>query len=163
MKRSGRLNRYTQLRSATGLARKALTPTRRKPAVPDKVRAMLWHRSSGICEIGLDGCTRWADDPSHRKGSKAGGRKGAAKVLHDSLANVLAACRPCHIEITSAAEPRLSEYRHTGLLLEEWQDPAEVPVTSPALVWLYGGPVWLTDTGPVLLVPADRFNDEEGA
>lgn len=152
MKRGGPLKRNTPLRrTAWGryneIARKAWTRKPGTPAVPKATKTALMLRAENLCEIGLDGCNRWAVDPSHRKGSKQGGRRGRAKEVHDRLSNLLAACRSCHDEITSAVEPRLTFYRETGLLLEEHQDPAEEMVNSPALTALYGGPVYLTDTG----------------
>lgn len=149
MKPGGPLKRYVPL------ARKAFKPKRRQPAVPDDVRALLLERSGGWCEIRLEGCQGRGVDPSHRKGSKAGGRKGAAKQAHDVASNALWACRSCHNDITSASGERLEFARDTGLLVLEHEDPAEVPVTLPQY-----GPVYLTDCGG--LWPADLTPIHEG-
>ncbi len=174
MKRSGPLKRHkaltpkSPLRRLTELTRQAWDrkpsvpkPKRRRSAVPPATRDLLWHRSSGLCELGLDGCWRRATDPHHRITCKAGGRHRAARVRHDRLSNLLAGCRHCHDAVTSAHGPRLEEYRDTGLVLEEWQEPAEVPVTSPALLWLYGGPVLLGDHGAVTVLDLSPLDPPE--
>lgn len=73
-----------------------------------------------------------------------GGRKGAAKVAHDVLSNILHACRPCH----SLTHANPTDAYDLGLMLREWQDPTAEPV-------LYRGERrWLTDGGMVLVAAA---------
>jgi hypothetical protein len=155
VKRSSSISRYTSLvRTAWQRKPSVPKPRRRRPAVPPAIRDALRERSGGLCEIGLpECCTRWAVDPHHRLASKTGGRRGRAKVAHDQLCNLVATCRQCHQEITSATEPRLSEYRDLGVILQEHEDPWDTLLSTPAMVRLHGGPVYLADSGVV--VPAD--------
>ncbi len=114
------------------------------PRVPAKVRAALAVRSEGLCEIGQQGCTRWAVEYSHRKKVGAGGRKRAARTVHDVLSNALHACWHCH-RIGGHANPGLAY--DMGWMLREHQNPLAVPV-------LYRGS-WrfLDDAGRVLTDP----------
>lgn len=161
MKRSGRLQRTTELTRKTPLravawsvpdsarsvshqrqARRQATPKRRpavKPAIPAKVRIALALRSGGRCEMALPGCTGQATDPAHRIRTGMGGRKGAAKAAHDVLSNLIHACRHCHS--WTHAEPTAA--RRLGLMLRDGDNP----LTEPC-VYL-GSRCWLADDGSV--------------
>lgn len=160
MKRSEPLKRLTPLTAKSPLRRNAwlrevspkraasagnaAKPNRPQPAVSAATRKALAARSGGWCEMALPGCAGRAADPAHRNGRGMGGRKGAAKELHDRLSNVLHACRRCH-ETTHWAPAWACRL---GLMLRTGQDPAAVPV-------LYRG-VWvlLADDGAVVAVEA---------
>lgn len=159
------LRRKTPLRAGKGMVRKAWIvpervrsaphrspkPQRRRPvgsSIPDKVRKALALRSGGACEVQAPGCDGWAVDPSHRKGTGAGGRKGAAAVRHHVLSNLLHACRGCHSGIH--AMPAVAYWK--GWMLREGEDPHEVPA-------LYRGNwVLLDDSGAV--TPTTRTTAE---
>jgi hypothetical protein len=117
-------------------------------AIPAAIKNALIERSGGMCEAQLDGCNGRAIDPHHRKNSKNGGRKGAAKTAHDVLSNLLDLCRSCHEQVTSTHGERRRFALDTGLICLEHEDPAEVPVTIARY-----GPVLLSDEGGVW--PAD--------
>lgn len=144
LKRGAPLRNTTPLRRYTGLrqvsAKRANEPKarpRRKPAAPRDVREVLLERSQGWCEIAAPGCQLRGIDPAHRKGSKAGGRKGAAADRHNVPSNYLWACRACHDFCHS--EP--AEAERKGWMLREHQDPLTEPV-------LYRGePKFLDDEG----------------
>jgi hypothetical protein len=142
------LNRGTPLRPGKGPRRYTplragrQTRTRPQPAVPDTVRQALVGRSGGWCEPALPGCQGRGHDASHRITTKAGGRHGAAKELHDRLSDVTYSCRPCHRWITD--KPALAGL--LGLALREWQDSAAWPVL---LLRYDDSPVFLSDAGGV--------------
>jgi hypothetical protein len=104
----------------------ARIPTPRRPAVPATVRAILIRRSGKWCELMLPGCYGHGTDPSHRKGSKSGGRHGRAKTAHDVASNALWACRRCHT--TLHEHPAWASAPERGYALAEWQNPATTPV-----------------------------------
>lgn len=160
MKRGSPLTRYAALVSRTPPARGAWKRKRSRPAVPPATRTALEQRSAGLCEIGLDGCWHWADDPHHRITTKAGGRHGEAKVRHDALADLLHACRHCHDLVTSSVRPMRTEYLHAGLILLEHDDPTQHPVTSPALLATYGAAVWLHDDGSVTVLDSSPVGED---
>lgn len=121
--------RYTPLRRSqvAGLRRihamKSL-PRRRSTAA---MRVALAARSDGWCELQVPGvCVGRAVDPCHRRGSKHGGRHGAAAVEHDQLSNVLHGCRPCHDWQTTAGNRPLAE--QLGWVVREGAAPAQVSV-----------------------------------
>jgi hypothetical protein len=116
--------------------------SRPQPAVPDATRRLIAKRSGGHCELRLEGCWGQATDPAHRKGKKAGGRFGQAKIAQSKASAVLYACRHCHDLTTDAVQPHLSGYRLLGFLLTENQDPLQVPV-----ILKHVGTVWLDDDG----------------
>lgn len=131
----------TRLRSVSPkLAAQPKKQKRATPAVPPAVRKRLTKRSKGLCEIGLHVCTGTATDPQHRITQKNGGRRGAAKVHHDRLSNLLHACRPCHQHITG--EP--FESYQTGWSCKEGADTAAEPVLMRGVV------VLLADDGRVI-------------
>jgi hypothetical protein len=112
---------------------------RYEPAVPPAVKEALKGRAGGSCEMQLPGCLGRGTDPSHRIGTKAGGRKGEAKERHNRLSNVVWACRACH----DWCHARPAEAKDAGLMLEEWQNPEDVPVTRRCqLVYLYDDGTW---------------------
>jgi len=132
-------------------ARKATPKRRTTAAVPARVRAALKLRSGGLCEIQAPGCLELATDFSHRKKVGAGGRKGAAAVVHHVLSNALAGCRGCHSFLHASPAASYS----AGWMLREHQNPLAEPV-------VYRGQ-WclLTDDGSVL--PTDHYATEEAA
>jgi cytochrome c553 len=102
--------------------------------------ALIDERCGGWCEIQLgDFCWGLATEYSHRITQKAGGRHGEAKVRSDRTSNALKACHHCHHVIT--ATPWKVDAHANGWVLEEWQEPTQVPV-------LYRGDlVYLDDAG----------------
>lgn len=103
----------------TPMRRTAMKPYQWKPAVPAETRELLVARSGGWCEAQLPGCRGGGSDTHHRKTQKSGGRRGAAKVKHDELANVMDLCRSCHTWIGV----RVEEAKDMGLALEEHVEP----------------------------------------
>jgi hypothetical protein len=157
VKRGGDIQRKTPIErrtalTASPLARSSLhaaqasrerapkAKRRVKPAVPARILAALTHRSGGVCEMALPGCTEWATDPAHRIRQGMGGRKGAAKTAHDVLSNLLHACRRCHSR--THAEPAFAY--SLGLMLRDGSDPLAEPAQYR------GVRRWLTDCGSVL-------------
>jgi hypothetical protein len=147
------LVRRTPLVAKTPLRRTGWVEVDRKPrtplkashklAVPAARRKTLEQRSGGACEMQLDGCTWYATDPCHRITTKAGGRKGAAKEVHDRLSDLLHGCRNCHdASQGNHAECGAEGY---GYVLKEHHNPLQVPV-------LYRGqtPVFLLDDGSLV-------------
>lgn len=105
------------------------------------VRAVVWLRSGGWCEIGMPGCTRVATDIHHRLGRKVGGRKGEAAEQINLPSNLVHTCRACHESVTSPVGERREEALDRGLIVLETETPAEVPCG------LRTGPVYLLDDG----------------
>jgi hypothetical protein len=143
--RGGGLQRRTPLQAGKPLTRgkalavKPMKRSRPKPAVPPAVRAEVAARSGGWCEVALPGCAGRAFDVQHRITTKAGGRHGEAKVLHDRLSDLLHSCRLCHLEIHRL--PAKAEAR--GLTVREGVDTSAVPVWTRHAV----GAVLLDDAG----------------
>lgn len=142
------LTRSTPLRR-TPLARGgALKRTRMRvyrPAVANaEARNLVAARAEGKCEAGLFGCADWGTDVHHRITKKAGGRKGAAAVVHDRASNTLLLCRPCHGWVT---DNPLSAY-DLGLCLKEHHVTELEPLS-------YRGEFWavLGDDGSVVGFP----------
>jgi hypothetical protein len=136
-------DRRTRLRADNPAPRRTSgLSSRREPAVPDTTRRLIERRSGGFCELRLPGCWGEATDAAHRKGQKAGGRFGQAKVAQSQASAVLHSCRHCHDLTTSAVQPFLSGYRLQGFLLMENQDPLQVPVLLKHV-----GRKWLDDAG----------------
>lgn len=132
-----------QARVRESVPRRASTlRSRPRPAVPDATRRLIEKRSGGFCELRLEGCWGEGVDPAHRKGRKAGGRFGQARIDQEQASAVLFACRHCHDLTTDAVQPLLSGYRLLGFLLMENQDPLEVPV-----ILKHVGRVWLDNEG----------------
>jgi cytochrome c553 len=102
--------------------------------------ALIDERCGGWCEIALgDFCWGLATEYSHRITQKAGGRHGEAKERSDRASNALKACHHCHHVIT--VTPWKVDAHANGWVLEEWQEPTQVPV-------LYRGDlVYLDDAG----------------
>jgi 5-methylcytosine-specific restriction enzyme A len=145
LKRITALNASPVARSSLHAAqaeRQAKPRVRRpKPQIPTRVRVALAVRSGGVCEIAMPGCTRNADDASHRIKVGMGGRKGDAAKAHHVLSNLLAACRTCHGQRLHAEPARAYA---AGWMLREHQIPTSEPV-------LYrGARCWLSDDGLVL-------------
>lgn len=68
-----------------------------------------------------------------------GGRKGEARERNNRLSNVLHGCRECHM--WTHARPQ--EAYELGLMLRQWQDPAEEPVVRRGvLVYLHDDGTW---------------------
>jgi hypothetical protein len=122
-----------------GFALSTFAPKRPSPAVPSQRRKTLAERSGGVCEIQLEGCYRRAVHPHHRITTKSGGRKGAAKVEHDQLSDLLHLCWHCHDVVTR--EPKWAKRWVNGWSLDENDIPTQRPV-------LYRGDlVYLDDAG----------------
>lgn len=139
---SSPLSASAKHRNSVGSQRKR-TPAS-PPRVPVKVRAALAVRSGGLCEIGQQGCTGWAVDPSHRVRTGMGGRKGAALAAHHVLSNLLHACRWCH-DRNLHANP--SAAYAAGWMLRDGSNSLAVPA-------LYRGAwMFLDDQGSVSPVP----------
>lgn len=138
MRRHTPLRTYTTLRRHVPLLAKAAPKRARvRPAVPDDVRTALAARSGGWCEF--PACTQLATDPHHRKARKIGGRRGDAKKRLDQLANLVHLCRGDHTWVTG----RVAEAVEMGLVVSEYDDPAQVPVQ------LRYGVVYLDNAGGV--------------
>lgn len=137
LKRVTPLTREAPLRSGKGLQRKGwgastvtrstrqrATPKRRGADLPATVRSALAARSGGLCEVQAPGCDGRAVDPSHRKTTGMGGRKGAAAVAHHVLSNLLHVCRGCH---EGAIHARPADAFWRGWMLRQHEDPRAVP------------------------------------
>lgn len=138
MRRSPMPDRQVPLVAKTGLrrtsppasslsrsAKHGNQPRRSSPSgIPAAVRRALAARSDGVCEIQAADCAGRAVDPSHRKTTGMGGRKGAAAVRHHVLSNLLHACRMCH-EQAIHAMPAVAFWN--GWMLREHEDPTAVP------------------------------------
>lgn len=124
-----------------GLRRSPMKRGSRRTGPTNSIRAIVWVRSGGWCEIGLPGCTRVATDIHHRLGRKAGGRKGDAAERINQPSNLIHACRSCHRVVTSPVGEWRQEALDRGLIVLEHEVPAEVPCG------LRTGPVYLLDDG----------------
>lgn len=126
--------RRTVALSRSSMSRSALHANQPKPqakrrstagsSIPAKVRAALSVRSGGVCEVQAPGCVGRAIDPSHRKKTGAGGRRGQAATRHHVLSNLLHSCRFCH-ERHIHAYPAAAYWR--GWALREGDNPASAP------------------------------------
>jgi len=117
-----------------------LTPLQSRPVLlsVDLHRA-LGARSGGVCEVARKGCFGRAVDPHHRVRRQAGGRRGAARLTSDQLANLLHVCRACHEWIHD--HPAAS--REAGWMLSGRDRPALVALL------VRGVPSYLDDLGGV--------------
>ncbi len=138
------------------------TPLKARPATPSadeqQARRLVSERSGGVCE----GCGQArATDWHHRLARSQGGKWAAENGLH--------LCRQCHRDVTSPDGTRREYARHTGMLVLSHEDPWNVPVTTPRLVALYGGPVhlgadggvWPADLTPIDTDPGDWWPDDD--
>jgi len=107
--------------------------------LPVDVRRALEARSGGVCEIARPGCLGRAVDPHHRVLRGSGGRRGAARLASDQLANLLHVCRACHEWVHE--HPAAS--REAGWLLGGREVPSLVPLVYR------GEPAYLDDLGGV--------------
>lgn len=99
-------------------ARKPLSTSTSVSPEERRARRLLAERSGGVCEC----CDmRRATDASHRKRRTQGGPWCPANLLH--------ACRSCHLLIDDPTQPTP---RYCGWHLDRNQDPLTVPVFLPA-------------------------------
>lgn len=123
MKRSPLPPRTTPLRSrpreyGTDPALPKHGPSRALKPIPRRVKQEVADRSGFVCEI----CRRArAVHPHHRKLRSQGGRHEAANLLH--------LCSACHSTVHASPDRSYS----LGYLVRGWADPAQVPVTVPAV------------------------------
>ena len=139
------LQRYAPLRNVS--AKRAGEPegkTRRSDTGPKQsTRDLLRARSGGICE--WPDCSAVATDAQHRLGRKVGGRRGAARERLNGVAWLIHTCRTHHEFVTSPIGEDREQARRMGWLLEEYEDAAQVAVTTrhhPEPVWLDSAGGW---------------------
>jgi hypothetical protein len=129
--------------SWSGLRRaplRRLTPLRsRLVMVPVDVRLAVEVRSGGVCEVARRGCLGAAREVHHRLARGSGGRRGSARLVSDSLANLLHVCRLCHD--WSHLHP--ASAREAEWLLGGREVPAQLPLVYR------GEPAFLDDLGGV--------------
>ncbi|MFI6296778.1 hypothetical protein ACIBEJ_34675 [Nonomuraea sp. NPDC050790] len=125
---------------------------RRRPSkgVPAGVKAIIWRRAGGLCEVGLCcGGSAEATDPAHREGKKQG---GTAKLWSNLASNLLAACRADH-RLIDGLDVRGAE--NLGLKVREGvARPWEIPVKHARLGW-----VLLDDAGGSRPAPPAAYAD----
>ncbi|MGC5258401.1 hypothetical protein ACPXCG_18830 [Gordonia sp. DT218] len=101
------------------------------PAVKDLILA----RSSGMCEVMVDGiCSMHGEQFHHRRPRGAGGTR---RIDTNHASNGLYICGLCHLHI----ETNRREAKALGWLVSQWGRPVEEPV-----LWR-GRQRWLDDDG----------------
>lgn len=86
------------------------------------VRADVWLRCRGECEVRAEGCTRRADGLHHR--FKPG--------RIDTRANLVAVCDACHTQSPAAIHRNVAASVNSGLLRRSWDG-------LPELEWVRDG------------------------
>lgn len=140
--------RRTRLRCSTKPLRQRRPATRDEREAKQDALILLWGRACIphgfiVCEVGLPGCAELSEvklDPHHRLKQSQGGPW--------EVANLLAACRPCHQVISDTRE----EYYREGWLVKSSGGMAKlrrgsVPAWERTPVRRRGVWVWLRPDG----------------
>lgn len=110
----------------------------RRPAMPKEVRTAAFLRAAGRCDRCGVGITPETFEAHHRQLRSQGGA--------DTLANLVALCRGCHVPGVHA-HPK--ESRLTGFIVPSHGDPATTPVLRHTDRWyLPVGNTWAPTTPP---------------
>lgn len=128
-------------RGSDGLTRSRpfKTKRRKRPAMDPELRRLVFLRAGGRC----DACGR----PLPADGWEAHHRQLRSRAGADTLENLVALCRDCHVPYVHAHPAEATE---RGLMVSTYEDPANVPVRrGDGRLYMPDGRHWrrINDTG----------------